>query len=122
MKIFECSNCKNQVLMLKSSGAPMVCCGESMNELVAGTTDAAAEKHIPAYTLEGNQLHVVIGEVLHPMTEPHYIEWIAVEQGTKTWFKQLTPSDEPKATFTIDEGEEFVVYEFCNLHKLWKSN
>lgn len=120
MKIFECSHCGNQVFMLNSSGVPMVCCGEPMKELIAGETDAALEKHVPTYTLDGNQLHVVIGEVEHPMTEPHYIQWIAVEQGEKILFAKLSPTDEPKATFTIDEGKSFTVYEYCNLHKLWK--
>jgi len=121
MKFFECSHCGNQVFMLHNSGVPMVCCGDQMNELIAGSVDGAVEKHVPTYTLDGNQLHVTVGEVLHPMTEPHYIAWIAVEQGANVFFKKLTPADEPKATFVIEEGEDFSVYEYCNLHKLWKA-
>jgi len=122
MKIFECSHCKNQSFLLNDAGVPMVCCGESMIELIPNETEAALEKHVPACTLDGNQLHVVIGDVEHPMTEPHYIQWIAVEQGTKVLFAKLSPTDEPKATFTVDEGKDFIVYEYCNLHKLWKKH
>jgi len=120
MKIFECSHCRNQVFMLNDSGVPMVCCGTPMNELIAGETDAALEKHVPAYTVDGNQLHVCVGDVEHPMTEAHYIQWIAVEQGGKISFSKLTPTDEPKATFTLETDKIFTVYEYCNLHKLWK--
>ena len=37
-----------------------------MPELKAGVTDAAVEKHVPVYTLDGNLVHVV-GEIKHPM-------------------------------------------------------
>ena len=30
-----------------------------MPELKAGVTDAAVEKHVPVYTLDGNLVHVV---------------------------------------------------------------
>ena len=31
-----------------------------MPELKAGVTDAAVEKHVPVYTLDGNLVHVVL--------------------------------------------------------------
>ena len=36
-----------------------------MQELKAGVTDAAVEKHVPVYTVEGNYVHVVVGETKH---------------------------------------------------------
>lgn len=45
-----------------------------MPELKAGVTDAAVEKHVPVYTLDGNLVHVVVGEIKHPMLEEHFIE------------------------------------------------
>ena len=47
-----------------------------MQELKAGVTDAAVEKHVPVYTVEGSHVHVVVGETKHPMLEEHFIEWI----------------------------------------------
>jgi len=120
MKIMECKHCKNQTLVLNDSGAPMVCCGEPMNELIAGSVDAAAEKHVPAVTVDGSVIHVAVGDVIHPMTEAHYIKWIAAEQDGRIQYAPLTPEDEPKASFTINSGK-FTVYEYCNLHGLWKA-
>ena len=40
-----------------------------MQELKAGVTDAAVEKHVPVYTVEGSHVHVVVGETKHPMLE-----------------------------------------------------
>ena len=45
-----------------------------MAELKAGVTDAAVRKHVPEYTIEGSQVHVVVGETKHPMIEEHFIE------------------------------------------------
>ena len=50
-----------------------------MVELKANSTDAAGEKHVPVITVEGNKVHVVVGSVLHPMTEEHSIQFIALE-------------------------------------------
>lgn len=121
MKIMQCSRCKNQVFVLHSSGAPMTCCGETMKELTAGSVDAAVEKHVPAVTVSGTLLEVVVGDVVHPMTAGHYIQWIAVEQNGKTQFAMLTPDDEPKTSFTIEAGL-YTVYEYCNLHGLWEKD
>ena len=35
----------------------------------------------------------------------------------------LSPGDEPKAEFTLAPGDEaLAVYEWCNLHGLWKAD
>ncbi|MDL2327863.1 desulfoferrodoxin [Ruminococcaceae bacterium OttesenSCG-928-A11] len=121
MKIMQCAHCGNQVFVLNDGGVPMVCCGEEMQALVAGSTDAAQEKHVPAIRVEGSTLQVTVGEVAHPMLAEHFIQWIAVEQGDKVQFARLKPEQAPEATFTIEPGKAFAVYEYCNLHGLWKA-
>ena len=121
MKFFVCEVCGNFVEMVKESGAPMTCCGQKMKELVPGTSDGAVEKHVPVYTREGNVLHVEVGSTLHPMIEAHYIEWIAVQTNQGMQRKPLVPGAEPKADFALLPDEEVVaVYEYCNLHGLFK--
>ena len=98
-----------------------MCCGKPMKELVPGETDGAVEKHVPVYTREGNVLHVEVGSTLHPMIEAHYIEWIAVQTNQGMQRKPLVPGAEPKADFALLPDEEVVaVYEYCNLHGLFK--
>ena len=92
-----------------------------MQELKAGVTDAALEKHVPKVEVEGEIMHVTVGEVPHPMLKEHFIQWIAVEQGDRVQFTRLHPGSEPKAAFTITPGEDYAVYEYCNLHGLWKT-
>ena len=43
MKFYVCKHCGNLVTHLKSSGVPVMCCGQQMAELVPGTTDGALE-------------------------------------------------------------------------------
>ena len=62
-KFYECEHCGKIVAMVKGSKAPTMCCGKEMKEIIPGTTDAAAEKHMPVYTVEGNQVHVTVGSV-----------------------------------------------------------
>lgn len=47
VKIFKCMHCGNIIEMVEDKGVPVVCCGEKMTELVPGTSDGAAEKHVP---------------------------------------------------------------------------
>ena len=113
-KFFICKHCGNLVGMIFSSGVPMVCCGEKMTELVANTTDAATEKHVT--------VTAVVGSVEHPMLPEHYIQWIYLLTTTGGHRTALQPGEAPKAVFTLQDDEKPVaVYEYCNLHGLWKT-
>ena len=93
-----------------------------MEELKAGTVDAAVEKHVPVVTREGNLVKVSVGSVEHPMVEPHYIPFIWVETTKGNQMKSLKADEKPEATFALTDGEEVVgVYAYCNLHGLWKA-
>ena len=121
LKFFRCSHCGQIIVKVHETAVPVSCCGEAMQELIPGTTDAAVEKHVPAVTVEGNVVKVAVGEVEHPMMDAHYIEFIAVETTKGFQIKFLKPGEAPKAEFVLAAGEECVaVYEYCNLHGLWK--
>ena len=77
MKFYICKHCGNIIAYVRSSGVPVVCCGEPMQEIIPGTTDGALEKHVPVIEVEGNKVTVRVGAVEHPMLPEHYIEWIA---------------------------------------------
>lgn len=118
---YRCNVCGNIAGLVFSGGGKMVCCGQPMEKLEANSKDAAQEKHVPAVELDGAMLKVQVGDVLHPMTPEHYIQWIMCTQGNKTQRVELSPDDEPKAEFIVEPGKgKIVVYEYCNLHSLWK--
>lgn len=122
MKFVKCEVCGKIVAVVNDSSCPTKCCGEPMKEMVPNTQDGAKEKHLPVYIVEGNVVHVKVGEVEHPMLENHYIGWILLETNKGNQRKVLKPGDKPEADFALLPGEEVVaVYEFCNLHGLYKA-
>lgn len=123
IKLFKCMHCGNIVEKVVDSGVPVVCCGENMKELVANTTDAAVEKHVPVVEVSGNHVHVKVGSTPHPMTEEHYIGFIYLETSNGVYRVDLNHTGAPEADFTVADGEKLVAaYAYCNLHGLWKKD
>lgn len=121
LKFYICEQCGNIVTFVRSSGAPLMCCGQKMTELVPGLSDGAAEKHVPVIVTEGRTVTVKIGEAAHPMLEEHSIQWIALETKEGTQIKYLKPGMKPEAEFVLSaEDEVIAAYEYCNIHSLWK--
>ena len=109
--------------MVEESGVPVVCCGDNMKEIIPNRVDGAFEKHVPVYEIKDNMVHVKVGEVDHPMTDEHYIQWIAIESDRGFQRKNLKPGQKPMANFVLLQGEEVkAVYAYCNLHLLWMLN
>lgn len=122
MKYYICRHCGNIVEAVKESGVPIVCCGEKMEELIPGTTDAAVEKHVPVCKTEGNKVIVKVGSVDHPMIPEHHIEWVSLETAQGNQRKVLKPGEKPEVCFALSDGDEVkAVYAYCNLHGLWKA-
>ncbi len=122
MKFYFCDSCKSLVEMVVDHGVTPVCCGKPMTELVAGTTDAAVEKHIPDAHVENGKLVVKVGSVEHPMLEEHFIQFIAVKAGSYVFRKNLVAGEAPYAEFDLNGYTGNVeIYEHCNLHGLWKT-
>lgn len=120
-KFYICEHCGNIIAKVKDAGVPVMCCGQKMTEIVPGTTDAAVEKHVPSYVVEGNKVIVNVGEVDHPMIEEHFIEWVSLQTKQGNQRKVLNPGEAPKVCFAICEDDEVeAVYAYCNLHGLWK--
>ena len=122
MKFYRCSVCGQIVAVVKKTGVPIICCGKPMEEIIAGTTDASVEKHVPVFEVKDNKVFVTVGAAAHPMIPEHYIEWVSLKTKQGNQRKALSPGQEPKVEFAICEGDEVeAVYAYCNLHSLWKA-
>ena len=123
MKFYKCDVCGKIVAMVKETAVDTICCGKPMRELIPGTTDGAVEKHVPVYKVDGNTVTVTVGSAEHPMEEKHHIEWIAIETENGNQRKELKPGDRPCAEFALVPYDKIKsVYEYCNLHGLWRAN
>ena len=121
-EIYKCEVCGNIVEVLHAGAGELVCCGQPMKNMVAGTTDGAAEKHVPVIEKVEGGYKVKVGSVAHPMTEAHYIEWIELicNKCGKVQRKYLKPGEAPEAVFAFD-SDSVTAREYCNLHGLWEA-
>ena len=120
-KFYICEKCGNLVGMINASGVPMVCCGQKMTALEAGVVEASREKHIPVVEVNGCEVTVTVGSVIHPMAEEHSILWIYLETDKGGQRKALNPGEAPKAVFALKDEKPIAAYAYCNLHGLWKA-
>lgn len=145
---YKCNTCGNQVVKIEDGGGMLSCCGKAMEQLVPGTTDGALEKHVPVVVneydcccfpndiqsdcgekncgKENDNIHRVqiqVGKEMHPSTDIHHIEWIAVETLNTFQIRSIAPGDEPIVDFYIKNGEKIhAIYAYCNLHGLWEGS
>ena len=119
-KFYICEKCGNIVEMVNASGVTPHCCGQKMTLLEAGVVEASREKHIPEVFVNGNEVKVIVGSVLHPMAEEHSILWIYLETDKGGQRKDLKPGEAPEVTFALADEKPVAVYAYCNLHGLWK--
>ena len=119
-RFYICEKCGNIVEMVNASGVTPHCCGQKMTLLEAGVVEASREKHIPEVFVNGNEVKVIVGSVLHPMAEEHSILWIYLETDKGGQRKDLKPGEAPEVTFALADEKPVAVYAYCNLHGLWK--
>lgn len=114
LRVYQCEKC-GKIFISKEE---IVC--EGWKELIAGSVDAAKEKHVPVVTKKCKTVKVDVGSVAHPMSEEHLIEWVALETEQGYQIKYLSAGAIPVVTFTLADGDKVVgVYAYCNLHGLW---
>ena len=119
-KFYKCRHCGNVIEKVVDSGVQVVCCGENMQELVPNTVEASNEKHLPVVNdLGDGTIEVKVGSVEHPMLPEHHIVFIYVE--TERGGIRVNLKDKPEAVVALGDAKPLVVYEYCNLHGLWKT-
>lgn len=120
VKFYKCRRCGNIVEKIVDSRVPVFCCGEKMEELVANTVEASVEKHLPVVTrIDDCKIKVEVGSVAHPMLPEHHIAFIYVEM--ENGGIRVDLKDKPEAVICVCTGKPIAVYEYCNLHGLWKT-
>lgn len=122
LKFVRCKETKNVLELVYVETEDKLAELEGFQVLKANSTDAAGEKHVPEVKVDGKNVHVVVGSVKHPMTEEHLVSFIVLQTDKRVMRVDLTADMEPEATFVLADGEKAVcVYEYCNLHGLWKA-
>lgn len=116
-QIYQCSVCKNLVEIIHPGNDLQEVCHKPML-IQEKTHDVGEEKHVPVVTRTTAGIHIAVGSVPHPMEETHYIEWIEIISGNRTYRIDLSPNDKPEADFPSIEGP-MKIRAFCTVHGLW---
>lgn len=121
IKFYYCQHCGNVVVKVVDSGPVPSCCGEEMMLLKANVTDGATEKHVPCVTkINDCTIKVTVGSEPHPMQPEHFIQFVYLETEHGGQLQYLHPGCPPEVTFCCTDRIKRV-YEYCNLHGLWKT-
>ncbi len=121
-KFYRCTVCGNVIVKLTDSGVTPYCCDAEMEELVPKVEEVGMEKHLPVVTrVDDCTLKVEIGSEPHPMIPEHYIQWIYLETKHGGQFIHLSPTCKPCTHFCACKDDPIAVYEYCNIHGLWKT-
>jgi len=121
-QIYKCQVCGNIVEITHNGAGELHCCNKPMQEMKENTQEAATEKHIPTIKDTESGIQIIIGEVLHPMTEEHYIEWIEIITEKKVMRHHLKPGESPEMKCKVPKEKIKTIRAYCNLHGLWSLN
>lgn len=117
MNFYKCDTSNRVMIKLLKEEGVNDNCGKL---LIANSVEAAVEKHVPVVTFNNDVIEVEVGSMEHPMLEEHFIEWILLETSKGMQIKYLNPNDKPRAEFILRDDKAIAVYEYCNIHGLWK--
>jgi len=119
VRFYKCPICGNIVGLIDGDMAHVRCCGMEMEAMIANTTDASVEKHVPVYEKVEDEIVVRVGSAEHPMEKEHYIMWIAQVTDNRTTRVRLYPEQATETRFPYIKGA--TIYAYCNKHGLWKT-
>ena len=111
----KCKKCGEVIKIFGEKDLDLECCGEKMFTLISNSVDAAIEKHVPTYEVQGDK---VLVKVNHVMEDEHYIDWVAMVSAEKECIKYFKPGEIAETHFKYIPGS--VLYAYCNKHGLWK--
>lgn len=131
LEVYQCEKTKAAIEIIKAEGIQpakgsgpdsetVQYKGIPLKFLPANTSEGASEKHMPVAAFEGEKLIVKVGDVMHPMTSEHLIEWVTIVYDNFVQHGAFCSEQSPQITFHVGKASSVDVYAYCNLHGLWK--
>ena len=115
LNLKKCNNCGALVKVINDChcACGINCCDEKMSDVKPNSIDASAEKHVPTYEIDRENIVV---RVDHVMDDDHFIEWVMFVTDNSEETIYFRPGIVAKATFAYQKG---ILYAYCNKHGLW---
>ena len=121
-EIFRCKICGNIIEILEGGEGELVCCEEPMELIKVQTEEAMYEKHKPVISAKGEDIEIKVGEVLHPMTQEHHIDFIeAISLDGKYLYRKYLEADEQPIMKFFCKTDKMKAREFCNIHGFFET-
>jgi len=120
LEILKCTICGKICMVVHNGSGTSVCCDQPMERQVEQGEDPGKEKHVPVIVKTQTGIQVKVGEIPHPMTAEHHIQWIEVIDGSSLSVKGLQPGDIPTKEFALTDPS-VKVRAYCNKHGLWSN-
>lgn len=123
-QVYKCLVCGIVAEVLEGGAGEPICCGQAM-VLLEPRSDPDAPRggqHVPVLERTDAGWHVRIGQQAHPSEQRHWIQWILLETGGRSYRAWFEPGDTPEATFPASASAEGVTARaLCNVHGLWQA-
>ena len=121
--IYKCEICGHVIQVHHEGSGTLVCCNQPMIFLEEKIEDEGLEKHVPVIEQRDDIVMVSVGDVLHPMEESHYIEFIELIVDDERYIQYLKPNQDPIVAFKLPSlnYQKIEAREYCNIHGLWSS-
>ena len=124
LELYKCDICGNLIEIVIAGYGELVCCGQPMNKLSAGTNDKAdTEKHVPVFEHTADDgINIRVGAIRHPMIKEHFIMFIESISRNKNYVERgyFYPNEEPEIKIQKVK-DKILAREYCNIHGLWEA-
>lgn len=121
--IYKCEICGHVIEVHHEGSGTLVCCNQQMTKLEEKNEDQGMEKHVPVIEEKDGLIMVSVGDVLHPMEDSHYIEFVQLIVDEQVYTKYLEPNQDPIVSFRVPYTYTTIkAVAYCNIHGLWSSD
>ena len=121
-EIYKCDICGNVIEIVNEGAGELVCCGSPMKLSVSQNEETMFEKHKPVIEADDNNIKIKVGEVAHPMTKEHHINFIeAISLDGKYLYRKYLEIDEAAQMEFFCKTKSMTARELCNLHGLFET-
>lgn len=122
-QIYKCDICGNVVEVEHIGVGTLVCCGQEMRLEEENRDMSNAQKHIPVIVedQEGG-IKITIGEILHPMTEEHHLDWVQIRTANGDIRIRMDLGESPVVELPhLQKSDILGIRSYCNIHGMYVS-
>ena len=121
-EMYKCDICGNVIEIVNEGAGELVCCGSYMKLVEPKNEETMQEKHKPVIEADESNIKIKVGEIAHPMTKEHHINFIeAISLDGKYLYRKYLEIDEAAQMNFFCKTTNMKARELCNIHGLFET-